>query len=342
MDPVPDTSSTIPGQMLSSPSSSALSDNSTSYVSDKEYSASSVDDSPPSSVTSKISGNPINNTTGLEISVQKDNATVVSSMILEIIFDYALNKFDDCRDRLEIGRPRFIEVLNAFVKAGAKIDMALPAFPFKSANKVYKALGFLPDKAEEISLERLNNMCKRITEIYEPGAKVVIISDGLVYNGGSWTIYLHHLLTRVVDLLSISDRHTWLYGEALRMMAIAKGFTNIEFSRLRDFVPSDSEFKLPETLDEVSYVANATNFRRFILNNFGKDDLDIDQVIATDEDTRLTYQGYQRFLISDLRYIYTLGADRTSNTYKKQTKYLAKQMLARGYVSIPISKIAHI
>lgn len=113
-------------------------------------------------------------------------------------------------------------------------------------------------------------------------------------------------------------------------MAVEKGFTNIGFSRLRDFV----DFKLPDSLDEISYVANATNFRRFILNKFGKEGLDVDQLIADDEDTRLTYQGYRRFLMSDLRHIYTLGGTRTSNTYKRETKYLAKQMLVRGYVGI--------
>lgn len=112
-------------------------------------------------------------------------------------------------------------------------------------------------------------------------------------------------------------------------MSDEMGFTNIGFSRLRDFV----DFKLPETLDEIHYVANATNFRRFILNKFGKDDLDIDHLIAVDKDTRLTYQGYRRFLMSDLRHIFTLGGDRTSNAYKRETKYLAKQMLVRGYVS---------
>jgi pyoverdine/dityrosine biosynthesis protein Dit1 len=116
-------------------------------------------------------------------------------------------------------------------------------------------------------------------------------------------------------------------------MAVEKGFTNITFSRLGNFVPPDSDFKLPEKMDEVSYVANATNFRRFILNNFGKDDLDPDHLIATEEDTRLTYQGYRRFLMSDLKHIFTLGADRNSTAYKRETKYLAKQMLIRGYVS---------
>lgn len=112
-------------------------------------------------------------------------------------------------------------------------------------------------------------------------------------------------------------------------MAVEKGFTRIEFSRLHHFV----DFKLPDPLDEVGYVANATSFRRFILNKFGKDDLDVDNLIAVDEDTRLTYQGYRRFLMSDLKHIFTLGGKRTSNEYKRETKYLAKQMLVRGYVS---------
>lgn len=119
-----------------------------------------------------------------QVAEEKDiSTTLMSTNILEIIFDYALNKFDDCRDRLEAGRPKFISVLNNFVRAGLQVDMCLPAFPFKSANKVYKAFGILPDKAEEIALSRLQNMCKRIEEIYPPGAKVIIISDGLVYNG---------------------------------------------------------------------------------------------------------------------------------------------------------------
>lgn len=127
--------------------------------------------------------NTISNT--LAFDEEDVSITLISTNILEIIFDYALNKFDDCRDRLEAGRPRFISVLNKFVKAGVRIDMCLPAFPFKSANKVYKALGLLPDKAEEIALTRLHNMCRRIKEIYAPDAHVVIISDGLVYNGSS-------------------------------------------------------------------------------------------------------------------------------------------------------------
>ena len=112
-------------------------------------------------------------------------------------------------------------------------------------------------------------------------------------------------------------------------MAVQKGFKHIEFSRLRDLV----NFHLPEKLEEMTYVANATNFRRFLLNKYGKDDLDIDREIATNPDTQLTYLGYRRFLESDLRYIFPLGKSRSNKNYKRDVKYLAKEMLIRGYVS---------
>jgi pyoverdine/dityrosine biosynthesis protein Dit1 len=120
------------------------------------------------------------------------SVTETSSKILAIIFEYALNKFDDSVERLTLGIPKFLQVIDKFILADEQLKMCLPAFPFKSANKIYKVLGTLPDKAEELALERLYTMCTRIQEIYDPGAKLTIISDGLVYNGLS--IKSTHLL----------------------------------------------------------------------------------------------------------------------------------------------------
>ncbi|RMD43204.1 hypothetical protein DV735_g1890, partial [Chaetothyriales sp. CBS 134920] len=234
-----------------------------------------------------------------------------SLLILDIIGEYALNKFDDSKDRLEAGKDEFLSVIEKFVAAGTRVETCLPAFPFKSANKVYKVLGTLPDKAEELALERLNSMCARIREVYPPGAKVTIISDGTTYN----------------DLLSISDRDTWAYGEALRKMAIQKKFGYIGFARMKDLL----DIPLPDQLREITYVANCTNFRRLLLNTYSPPGFDIDHEIATNPDTKLTYLGYRRFLESDLKHIYTLGEDRSNHAYKKDVKYLAKQMLIRGY-----------
>ena len=113
-------------------------------------------------------------------------------------------------------------------------------------------------------------------------------------------------------------------------MADKKGFNRIDFSRLKDLV----DIPLPEKLDEIIYVANATNFRRFLFNKYGKDDLDIDHEITSNSDTRMTYLGYRRFLESDLRFIFPLGEGRSNKGYKRNVKYVAKQMLIRGYVCI--------
>jgi hypothetical protein len=130
--------------------------------------------------------------------------------------------------------------------------------------------------------------------------------------------------------LSIPDRYVWQYGEALRALAAKKKYKNLCFARIKDIVEVHD---LPSQLNEISYVANATNFRRGLLNGFGKDNIDIDEEIANNPDTKMTFQGYQKFLESDLEYIYSTGQDRTSEEYKSDVSYLAKEMLTRGYVS---------
>ena len=114
----------------------------------------------------------------------------VCAAVLSIIFEYSLHKFDDTMAQLEVGRPNFLAVIRQFVTAGKRIEMCLPAFPFKSANKTYKVLGRLPDKAEELALARLESICQRIESIYPPGATIMIISDGLVYNGRRCPMFL--------------------------------------------------------------------------------------------------------------------------------------------------------
>ncbi|KAM0272547.1 hypothetical protein ACHAQH_008683 [Verticillium albo-atrum] len=235
----------------------------------------------------------------------------ISRLILDIVFEHALNKFDNSQDLLEKREVNFLSVIARFVATQQPVKTCLPAFPFKSANKVYKVLGTLPDKAEELALERLNSMCTRIQKVYPPGAEVTIISDGITYN----------------DLLCISDQDTWAYGQALRKMAVQKQFDHVGFCRIGDLLDSP----MPKEMRDIVYIANCTNFRRMLLNEHGKTDLNIDDEIASNPDTKLTYLGYKRFLESDLKHIFPRSADRTSNSYKRDCKYLAKQMLIRGY-----------
>jgi ATP-binding cassette subfamily G (WHITE) protein 2 (PDR) len=117
-------------------------------------------------------------------------------------------------------------------------------------------------------------------------------------------------------------------------MAVQKGYEkHIDFARLKDLV----SIPLPQELKEITYVANATNFRRFFLIEHRKDNIDIDHEIATHPDVQMTYLGYRRFLESDLRYIFPRGKERSGHSYKRDVKYLAKQVLVRGHVSSQLS-----
>lgn len=130
------------------------------------------------------------------------------------------------------------------------------------------------------------------------------------------------------DLLGVPDKDVWNYGQTLRALAIEKGFEHISFSRLRDLV----SINLPDTLDEMTYVANATNFRRVLLNTFSRPDWDWD-VVSQSEDVCLTYRGYLKFLETDLATVYPIEGDRTKSQFRKGLKYIAREMMARGDVS---------
>lgn len=101
--------------------------------------------------------------------------------ILDIVQRYGQNSSPS--DIPWAGKARFLPCVEAQVKKSEPIRMVLPAFPFKSPNRKNKVLGALPDLGEELALQHLNGLCESIREIYEPGAKVFIASDGLVYNG---------------------------------------------------------------------------------------------------------------------------------------------------------------
>lgn len=113
-------------------------------------------------------------------------------------------------------------------------------------------------------------------------------------------------------------------------MAAEKGLTNIQFARLRNLVSLD----LPDALDEMTYVANATNFRRAFLNTFSEPGWDW-SVVSKNPDVCMTYRGYLKFLQTDLETVYPIGDDRTKSKFKRGLEYIAKEMMSRGDVSFP-------
>jgi hypothetical protein len=112
-----------------------------------------------------------------------EQALGLASNILDIICQYALRRPKEL-DLPELdNKLGFLSMIYKSVRAEEPVLMCLPAFPFKSPNNRDKVLGILPDKAEEFALAHMNGLCAQIGDIYKPGARLTIVSDGLVYNG---------------------------------------------------------------------------------------------------------------------------------------------------------------
>lgn len=120
----------------------------------------------------------------------------------------------------------------------------------------------------------------------------------------------------------------WNYGQTLRAIATAKGHKHISFSRLQDLVT----ITVPDQLDEMTYVANASNFRRALLNTFGGPDWNW-ETASQREDVSLTYKGYIKALGMDLQHMYDIHDGTSKTKFKQEIEYTAQQMLARGDVS---------
>jgi hypothetical protein len=82
-----------------------------------------------------------------------------------------------------LGRSSFMPRVQTHIAANRAIPMVLPAFPMKSNNRMDKVLGALPDLGDELGLARLVNLCQDIKAVYPPGAVVIIVTDGICYNG---------------------------------------------------------------------------------------------------------------------------------------------------------------
>ena len=113
------------------------------------------------------------------------HAERTADAVLSVIETYRLKARPYNPDVVLQARHNFLPYLLDMISKQTSIKLVLPAFPFKSPNSVEKVLGILPDKSEEISLALLQGLCEGIRDVYEPGASLVIVSDGIVYNGKS-------------------------------------------------------------------------------------------------------------------------------------------------------------
>jgi pyoverdine/dityrosine biosynthesis protein Dit1 len=146
-----------------------------------------------------------------------------------------------------------IKNLAYFTEKDLPIKMLLVGFPFKSSNQEKKVLGYLPDMAERKSLEYLQKILDEIKQVYAPGAKILIFTDGISFAEffgipfDHVIAYEHGLKQLVQDLPDIS---IFSSDDMLRRQQLSSVHDIIKL--IDQYGPSDEQFRdehnsIPET-----------------------------------------------------------------------------------------------
>ncbi|MEU8972100.1 isocyanide synthase family protein [Streptomyces monashensis] len=162
--------------------------------------------------------------------------------------------------------PHQLRRIADFVRAGAPIVFTLPGFPCKSPNPA-KVLGHLPDQGERLSLDFLDALCARIEEIYPPGARMVLCSDGHVFG----------------DLIGVPDEHIDAYADELRTHMARRELTRLSVFDLRDaFAAVPPATRRAHVQDRYAPTVDALRAE-----------------LRSDTHTLALYRGITRFLVED-------------------------------------------
>ncbi|KAG9233565.1 pyoverdine/dityrosine biosynthesis protein [Amylocarpus encephaloides] len=224
------------------------------------------------------------------------------------------------------GRDYFEGRVRHFTSRNAKVEFCLPAFPCKSSNPE-KVMGNLPDRGEEMALLRLHSFVREIEAIYEPGAKVWIISDGHVFS----------------DCIGVDDDMVDRYTASLVAMNEAidpnnGGSDRVGFKSLVDLFDLKSSaaevasLNIPE-IDHFLHTKvteEAELSRKVLMSGCQSEKANLRRRIDAQEPSILAlYRGFSRFMLEDLD-LHPYTKPMTRSQRKKLSIKVSFEMIMRN------------
>ena len=197
---------------------------------------------------------------------------------------------DPCEQCLGLHLPK----VRRCIGAGEPIHFLLPAFPAKSPNP-QKVLGRVPDMGEEIALNYLEHICAEINELYSPGARISICSDGRVF----------------ADLVGVAEEDVSNYAAELRLMMERIGNGSLDFFCLEDLFD----------------VADHAAMRDRLLLHYADTLESIKERVHSFDHHRTLFNGIQRFLFEDRL---ALETDKSRNQIRNECKELTYRVIQRS------------
>lgn len=170
----------------------------------------------------------------------------------------------------------------------------LPAFPAKSPGP-HKTSGDLPDFGEVLSLMRLNDFCANVSSIYEPGARIVICSDGRAFG----------------DLVHVSDETIDRYNDGINQIINEFNLSHLDVFTMEDLYPDMS----------------AEELRDLLLKKFSRSLEELRTLIIEDENYQALFNGIHRFLKEDDQALFT---ELSKNQLSKKSKARTYELIRRS------------
>lgn len=198
------------------------------------------------------------------------------------------------------GREYFAQRATYFTQRNLRIEAVLPAFPCKSSNteKVYEQA---PDRGEELALRRLIEVSRKVKEIYPPGLKVYIVSDGHVFS----------------DCIGVDDDVVDTYTETLKTLyrAVAKsenaededliGFASLKdmfFNADGSYTPGLAKDFTLQHFTGTKIDEDSENSRKFMMLACDTDCGSLKSDLQEEGHPRLKlYRGFWKFMSEDLK-----------------------------------------
>lgn len=163
------------------------------------------------------------------------------------------------------GREALTLRMASFYERQKPLEFVMLGYPFKSTNHRDKTIGTLPDMAEEVSMKNFKLFGDKIADVYPPGIRITVISDGYVFN----------------DILEEQDYIVDNYGEIARDLAKD---TPVQIMSLRDFYPED----------------RLNDARGKVISQFGITDTELEHRVLFDPNVNSLYRGMIRFMEEEL------------------------------------------
>ncbi|WP_168711379.1 isocyanide synthase family protein [Streptomyces sp. RKND-216] len=226
------------------------------------------------------------------------NPEEISARILRIVFRHRRGAPEPGCDAETCPRcvPAHLPAVRASVRAGVPVECVLPGFPCKSPNPA-KVLGTLPDRAEEVAFDFLAGLCRQVREVYPPGMRLVICSDGRVFS----------------DLIGVHDEVVTAYQDEIRRMLARRRPAPLSLFSIDD-VPG---------MDSCSYDA----MRRALDETHGERPERIREEVRAGGEALDLYRALTRFLLEDS---FTPGVSRTRSALQREARRRAYGVIARS------------